>query len=92
MQANVLLQAKNALEAGFDGVEIHSANGYLLDCFLKSSANQRDDEYGGSIENRARFPLEVRLLAAFEATCWTAQHYLTLPQAGDQGSGSSNRA
>ena len=41
------------------GVEIHSANGYLLDSFLKSSSNQREDEYGGSIENRARWVLEV---------------------------------
>jgi N-ethylmaleimide reductase len=45
--------------AGFDGVEIHGANGYLLDQFLKSGANHRDDAYGGSIENRARLMLEV---------------------------------
>jgi N-ethylmaleimide reductase len=51
--------AKNAMEAGFDGVEIHSANGYLLDQFIQSSANQRSDEYGGSYENRARLLLEV---------------------------------
>lgn len=51
--------ARNAIEAGFDGVEIHNANGYLLDSFLKDSANQRTDEYGGSIENRCRFPLMV---------------------------------
>jgi N-ethylmaleimide reductase len=51
--------AKNALEAGFDGVEIHSANGYLLDEFLQDNSNQRTDEYGGSIENRARLLLEV---------------------------------
>jgi 2,4-dienoyl-CoA reductase-like NADH-dependent reductase (Old Yellow Enzyme family) len=51
--------SKNALEAGFDGVEIHGANGYLLDQFLQTSANQRTDEYGGSIENRARLMLEV---------------------------------
>jgi N-ethylmaleimide reductase len=46
--------AQNALEAGFDGVEIHSANGYLLDQFLQDGSNQRHDEYGGSFENRSR--------------------------------------
>ena len=52
--------ARNAVEtAGFDGVEIHGANGYLLDQFLKTGSNQRDDDYGGSIENRARLLLEV---------------------------------
>ncbi|PSB06291.1 alkene reductase [filamentous cyanobacterium CCP2] len=51
--------AKNALEAGFDGVEIHGANGYLLDQFLRDGSNQRTDTYGGSIENRARLLLEV---------------------------------
>ena len=45
--------------AGFDGVELHGANGYLLDQFLRDGSNQRTDAYGGSIENRARFPLEV---------------------------------
>lgn len=51
--------AQNAKRAGFDGVEIHGGNGYLLDQFLQSNANQRTDAYGGSPENRARFPLEV---------------------------------
>ncbi len=52
--------ARNAVQsAGFDGVEIHGANGYLLDQFLKRGANQRSDDYGGSIENRARLMLEV---------------------------------
>lgn len=51
--------ASNALDAGFDGVEIHAANGYLIDQFLRDSANFRDDEYGGSIENRVRFLREV---------------------------------
>ncbi|QLQ80014.1 hypothetical protein HG537_0D00140 [Torulaspora globosa] len=51
--------AKNAIEAGADGVEIHSANGYLLNQFLDPISNKRTDEYGGSIENRARFTLEV---------------------------------
>ena len=45
--------------AGFVGVEIHGAHGYILDSFIKESSNQRTDEYGGSVENRARFPLEV---------------------------------
>src|SRR5579859_7003610 len=51
--------AQNAKDAGFDGVEIHSANGYLLDQFLENGSNHRTDEYGGSIENRARLLLEV---------------------------------
>ena len=52
--------ARNAMEsAGFDGVEIHAANGYLLDQFLKSSSNHRSDDYGGGIKNRARLLLEV---------------------------------
>lgn len=56
--------AKNAMEAGFDGVELHGAFGYLLDQFLQDGSNQRRDDYGGSIENRARFLLEVT-----EAVC-----------------------
>lgn len=51
--------AKNALEAGADGVEIHSANGYLPDQFIHWNSNHRTDEYGGSIENRSRFSLEI---------------------------------
>ncbi len=51
--------ARNAIDAGFDGVEIHAANGYLLDQFLKTGANHRTDDYGGSIRNRARLLLEV---------------------------------
>jgi NADPH2 dehydrogenase len=52
--------ASNAVhKAGFDGVEIHAANGYLLDQFLHDRSNIRTDAYGGSVENRTRFPLEV---------------------------------
>jgi NADPH2 dehydrogenase len=51
--------AKNAIEAGFDGVEIHGANGYLIDQFQQDVSNQRTDAWGGSVENRARFGLEV---------------------------------
>jgi N-ethylmaleimide reductase len=53
------LAAENAMAAGFDGVEVHGANGYLLDQFLRDSTNLRTDQYGGSIANRARLLLEV---------------------------------
>ncbi len=53
------LAAKNARQAGFDGVEIHAANGYLLDQFLRDGSNKRTDAYGGSLENRARLLMEV---------------------------------
>ncbi|CAI9090860.1 OLC1v1025729C1 [Oldenlandia corymbosa var. corymbosa] len=53
------IAARNAIEAGFDGVEIHGANGYLVDQFMKDGVNDRTDEYGGSLENRCRFPLEI---------------------------------
>ena len=51
--------AQNALEAGFDGVELHAANGYLIDQFLRDGTNKRTDQYGGSAENRVRFLIEV---------------------------------
>jgi N-ethylmaleimide reductase len=51
--------AKNAIAAGFDGVEVHGANGYLIDQFLRDGSNQRTDKYGGTMENRARFLFEV---------------------------------
>ncbi|KAF5479440.1 hypothetical protein F2P56_000260 [Juglans regia] len=53
------LAARNAIEAGFDGVEIHGAHGYLIDQFMKDGVNDRTDQYGGSLENRCRFALEV---------------------------------
>ena len=56
--------ARNALDAGFDGVEIHAANGYLLEQFLRDSTNKRTDEYGGSLHNRARLVLEVAAAVA----------------------------
>ncbi|MFG6414290.1 alkene reductase [Roseateles sp. DC23W] len=56
--------AKNAIEAGFDGVEVHAANGYLLEQFLRDSANDRTDGYGGAIENRARLLVEVMTAVA----------------------------
>ena len=58
--------ARNAMLAGFDGVEIHGANGYLLDQFLRSASNQRSDSYGGSMENRAHLLLDVTRAIADE--------------------------
>lgn len=63
--------AENAKAAGFDGVEIHAANGYLIDQFLQDSTNHRSDEYGGSIENRARLLLEVTDAVV---SVWGADH------------------
>ncbi len=57
--AEFVQAAKNAVTAGFDGIELHSANGYLLEQFIRPNTNQRIDDYGGNIENRARFVLEV---------------------------------
>ncbi|MDD1701274.1 MAG: alkene reductase [Methanoregula sp.] len=62
--------AKNARKAGFDGVEIHGANGYLLDQFLRDGSNKRTDNYGGNLKNRMRFPLEVAKAVARE---WGSQ-------------------
>jgi N-ethylmaleimide reductase len=67
--ATYVRAARNAMEAGFDGVEIHAGNGYLLDQFLRSSTNQRSDAYGGSKENRARLLLDV-----MEAVCTEVGH------------------
>lgn len=60
-----------AREAGFDGVEVHGANGYLIDQFLRDGSNQRTDEYGGSVANRVRFLLEV---TAAVVSAWSADH------------------
>lgn len=69
-QEEFVQAARNAVEAGFDGVELHGANGYLLEQFIRPNTNQREDDYGGSIENRARFVLEVA-----EATCDAIGHH-----------------
>jgi N-ethylmaleimide reductase len=63
-QTEYVTAAKNAMVAGFDGVELHAANGYLLEEFLSPSSNIRTDQYGGSIENRCRFVIEVANLVA----------------------------
>jgi N-ethylmaleimide reductase len=62
--ADYAAAARNAMKAGFDGVEIHGANGYLIDQFLRDNANFRTDEYGGAIENRIRFLVEVATAVA----------------------------
>lgn len=72
--------AQNALEAGFDGVEIHSANGYLLDQFLRDGSNQRTDNYGGSLENRSRFLLET--VKAVVAACGSGRVGVRLSPSG----------
>jgi 2,4-dienoyl-CoA reductase-like NADH-dependent reductase (Old Yellow Enzyme family) len=78
--------ARNALAAGFDGVEIHGANGYLLDQFLQDRANHRSDEYGGSIQNRARLMLEVAdaVISAFGRDR-VGMHLAPRGDAGDLG-------
>lgn len=67
--AGYVAASENAVAAGFDGVELHGANGYLIDQFLNTASNQRTDRWGGSVENRARFALEVarRTVAAIGA-------------------------
>ncbi|MFJ2546779.1 alkene reductase [Pseudomonas sp. NPDC087612] len=83
--------AENAKAAGFDGVEVHAANGYLIDQFLQSSTNQRDDQYGGSLENRARLLLEVTDAVS---EVWGAQRVGVhlAPRADSHDMGDANRA
>jgi 2,4-dienoyl-CoA reductase-like NADH-dependent reductase (Old Yellow Enzyme family) len=82
--------AENALAAGFDGVELHGANGYLLDQFLQDVSNHRTDEYGGSIENRARLMLEA--VDAVIAVWGTARVGLHLnPRARSHSMGDSDK-
>ncbi|MDG3086035.1 alkene reductase [Vibrio hannami] len=64
--ADFVQAARNAVEAGFDGVEIHAAHGYLFDTFMRLESNQRQDQYGGSQENRMRFMLETLQVVADE--------------------------
>ena len=80
---------RNAHAAGFDGVEIHSGNGYLLDQFLQDGSNKRADEYGGPPENRARLLLEV-LLAVIEA--WDNRHVAVRVSPGSSFNGMSDSA
>lgn len=82
--------ARNAKAAGFDGVELHGANGYLLDQFLQSGTNQRDDEYGGSIENRARLMLECADAAIAEFGAGRVGMHLA-PRSDIHGISDSNR-
>jgi len=81
--------AENARRAGFDGVEIHGANGYLLDQFLQDKSNLRTDDYGGPIENRARLPLEVTDAVV---SVWGADRvgYHMAPRGDSHGMGDSN--
>jgi 2,4-dienoyl-CoA reductase-like NADH-dependent reductase (Old Yellow Enzyme family) len=83
--------AENAKRAGFDGVEIHGANGYLLDQFLQDSSNHRTDDYGGSLENRARLALEVTDAVV---GVWGADRvgYHLAPRGDAHGMGDSNLA
>ena len=75
--------AKNAVDAGFDGVEIHGANGYLIQQFLSTNVNKRSDQYGGSIENRARFLFEI--LEAVTAEIGSERTGLRLSPGGQAG-------
>ncbi len=81
--------ASNAIKAGFDGVEIHGANGYLIDQFLKDGTNKRNDQYGGNLKNRVRFALEV--VDAVADTIGTEKTGIRFSPAGrNQGISDSN--
>ena len=80
--------AKNAMDAAFDGVEIHGANGYLLNQFLSPGSNHRADQYGGSVENRARLMLEVVDVAI---SVWGAERVGLHLSPGDQSYSVANR-
>ena len=82
--------ARNAKAAGFDGVELHGANGYLLDQFLQTGTNQRDDEYGGSVENRARLLLECTDASIHEFGAGRVGVHLA-PRSDIHGMSDSNR-
>ena len=73
--------AENAKAAGFDGVELHGANGYLLDQFLRDGSNRRTDAYGGTVENRARLPLEVTKPSSMSwaPIAWAIAYRRTVP-------------
>jgi N-ethylmaleimide reductase len=69
--------AERALDAGFDAVEVHGANGYLIDQFLRDSTNRRDDDWGGSIAHRCRFLVEVMQAVAEAGSAWMANNGYT---------------
>ncbi|MGI4852740.1 MAG: alkene reductase [Janthinobacterium lividum] len=83
--------AENAKAAGFDGVELHGANGYLLDQFLQDGSNKREDEYGGSIENRAKLMLQCADAAIAVYGAGRVGMHLA-PRSDSQGVSDSNRA
>ena len=86
-----VVAARNAIYAGFDGVQVHGANGYLVDQFLRDGANQRDDDYGGSIANRLRFMREV--VAVVAAEVGIARTSIRLSPIGEvQGANDSDNA
>ena len=87
--ADYVVAARNAMRAGFDGVQIHSANGYLIDQFLRDNSNFRSDDYGGSIDNRVRFLREVTAAVAGEVGAPRTSVRLS-PNGDTQGCDDSN--